>query len=199
MALRNRSTDIESTSALIKKNIENNRSSTLVSTSSKQYELNIDRSLSKKLTAAKRVQHLCIEEKDGGKVITADAATFELVKRAAIVLYTNYPNTNGQAKINECKDSTGRKVVQYTIRIYSSDGKGYTVYVYSTTSRLTVNGKNPELFLDQYFVEIQNTIKNVTFMGKSCDINKINELIVKQIDSYLTNKKAVKTGIPECV
>ena len=179
--------------------MENNRSSTLVSTSSKQYELNIERSLSKKLTAAKRVQHLCIEEKDGGIVITADAATFELVKRAAIVLYTNYPNTNGQAKINECKDSTGRNVVQYTIRIYSSDGKGYTVNLYSTTSRLMVNGKKPELFLDQYFVEIQNIIKNVTFMGKSCDINKINEFIVKHIDSYLTNKKAVKTGIPECV
>ena len=67
-----------------------------------------------------------------------------------------------------------------------------------------VNGKNPELYLDQDFVEIQNIIKNhqetsSTFMGKSCDINKINELIVKQIDSYLTNKKTVKTGTPECV
>ena len=43
---------------------------------SKSYKLNVDKNLSKKLAATKRAENLNVEEKDGGTVITADAATF---------------------------------------------------------------------------------------------------------------------------
>ena len=43
--------------------------------------------------------HLNIEVKDGGTVLTADAAIFELEWEAAVTYYKNYPQKFGQDKI----------------------------------------------------------------------------------------------------
>lgn len=51
---------------------------------------------------------MCIEDKDGGIVITADAATFELVKRAATLLYTNYRTTKVKPKLLSVKTIMGK-------------------------------------------------------------------------------------------
>ena len=88
-------------------------------TTAKPYKLNVDKNLSKKLAATKRTHHLCIEEKDGGMVVTADAAMFELFKRAALVLYTDYPPEKGHVKVDEITDSSKKNIVQYIVRVHT--------------------------------------------------------------------------------
>jgi hypothetical protein len=57
--------------------------------SSNTYTLNIDKALKKKIDATKRQQNVLYEYTKGGLVITADAATFELLRIAANIYYTN--------------------------------------------------------------------------------------------------------------
>ena len=53
------------------------------------YTLNIDKALKKKLDATKRQQNVLYKYTKGGLVITADAATFELLRIAANIYYEN--------------------------------------------------------------------------------------------------------------
>ena len=53
------------------------------------YTLNIDKALKKKLDATKRQQNVLYEYTKGGLVITAVAATFELLRIAANIYYEN--------------------------------------------------------------------------------------------------------------
>lgn len=50
---------------------------------SKEYKLNVNKALNKKLEATQRDRYVCYKHTTGGIVITADAATFELFKSAA--------------------------------------------------------------------------------------------------------------------
>lgn len=80
------------------KGLQNNSDENTVKRSSKAYELNVDRNLSKKLAATKRAENLSVEEKDGGTVVTADAATSGLIKKAAVVLYNYVPPEKSHVK-----------------------------------------------------------------------------------------------------
>jgi hypothetical protein len=57
------------------------------------YTLNIDKALKKKLNATKRQQNVLYEYTKGRLVITADAATFELLRIAANIYYENLPES----------------------------------------------------------------------------------------------------------
>jgi hypothetical protein len=57
------------------------------------YTLKIDKALKKKLDATKRQQNVLYEYTKEGLVITADAATFELLRIAANIYYENFPES----------------------------------------------------------------------------------------------------------
>ena len=156
----------------------------VISMQHKDYELNIEKSLCKKLAASKRVQHLNIEVKDGGTVLTADAAMFELVREAAVIYYKNYPQKFGQAKIETVTDSSKKNIVQHIIRVYSED-----LNIYLTTSRLMVNGKKAALFVERDIHEMQKIIKEATCKERNLDLGKLNDFIAKQINKALSLKQ----------
>ena len=156
--------------------------------SSKAYELNVDKNLCKKLAATKRAVNVLIEEKDGGTVVTADAATFELIKRAAVVLYSDFPPEIGHAKIEEVTDNSKKHIVQYIIRVCTTQNQAYTINIYLTTSRLLVNGKNALLFLDNDFPKIQTIIRQASYAGQPLNIDKLNKLMSSQIRAVLSNR-----------
>ena len=92
------------------------------------YELNIEKSLEKKLIAAKRVKNLKYEYTGGGIVAEADAATYELLKIAAIQYYKSYSKLNETAHITDITDNSGKSIVQNTIRVCEQSGKkSYTI------------------------------------------------------------------------
>ena len=116
------------------------------------YNLNVEKALWKKLEAAQRVRHLEYEATGGGLVGVADAATFELLKEAALKFYSNY--THGQAEIKKTADKKGKHVVQFIFQVQSQDEESYTLNMYTTTSKMLVNGKNVQLFMEQDLPEI---------------------------------------------
>jgi hypothetical protein len=61
--------------------------SSSIDSTSMNYNLNITRALQKKLEATKRNQHVEYRCTSGGMVITADTATFELIRIASIHYY----------------------------------------------------------------------------------------------------------------
>ena len=72
------------------------------------YTLNIDKALKKKLNATKRQQNVLYEYTKGRLVITADAATFELLRIAANIYYENLPESLEKPYITQSTDSTKR-------------------------------------------------------------------------------------------
>jgi hypothetical protein len=105
------------------------------------YTLNINKALKKKLKATQRNRTLQYKYTGGGIVITADAASFELFKMAAIAYYEK-PSLDGTpAHIQTNVDGTGRAVVQYTIDIRKPTSAPYTINIYTTQSRILVNGE----------------------------------------------------------
>ena len=184
-------TDISEAGLNSNKRMQSNNTAILLSHTG--YELSIEKSLCKKLAATKRVQHLSIVEKDGGTILTADAAMFELIREAAITYYKNYPQKFGQAKIETVTDSSKRNVVQHTIRVWLNEGNGYTLNIYLTTSRLMVNGKCAETFLDRDIHEVQKIVKTATFNDKSLDLGKLNNFIAEQVDKALTLRQGSPT------
>ena len=114
------------------------------------YTLNIEKSLEKKLMAAKRVVNLSYEFTNGGIVIEADAATFELIKIATNNYYAGYPDEDCKAEITRTTDNGGKNIVQYTTKISKRHNheRLYTIKLYTTTSRMLVNGrKATKIFL----------------------------------------------------
>ena len=66
--------------------------SSSIDSTSKNYNLNITRALQKKLEATKRNQHVEYKYTSEGMVVTADTATFELIRIAQASITSNQHN-----------------------------------------------------------------------------------------------------------
>ena len=109
---------------------------------SKEYKLNKNKALKKKLEATQRDRSVSYNHTTGGVVITADAATFELFMSAALSYYKTLNDDVTNIEIQEITDKTRKVVVQYTFRVELPNYEKYTVNLYTTTSKLLVNGKD---------------------------------------------------------
>ena len=153
------------------------------------YNLNVEKALWKKLEAAQRVRHLEYEATGGGMVGVADAATFELLKEAAFKFYSNYPY--GQAEIKKTADKNRKHVVQVIFQVQTQDEESYTLNMYTTTSKMLVNGKNVQVFLERDLAENYHIVQNVEFGGKALNLKMFNELLIGQLNSLLSGSTAV--------
>ena len=135
------------------------------------YTLNINKALKKKLKATQRNRTLQYKYTGGGIVITADAASFELLKMAAIAYYEKPSSDGTPAHIQTNVDGTGRAVVQYTIKIRKPTSAPYAINIYTTQSRMLVNGVGCDTFVHTDIPNIQSIIvreaKNITLMWNS--------------------------------
>ena len=141
------------------------------------YNLNVEKALWKKLEAAQRVRHLEYESTGEGLVGVADAATFELLKEAAFKFYSNYPH--GQAEIKKTTDKKGKHVVQFIFQVQTQDEESYTLNMYTTSSKMLVNGKNVQVFMEQDLPEIHRIVQNVRSGGKALNLKVLNELLIE--------------------
>ena len=81
------------------------------------HELNVEKSLAKKLQAAKRKTNIECITKGGGLVITADAATYELLNESMLLYFRGKSNTSDNINVSETYDKSGKNVVSRTIRV----------------------------------------------------------------------------------
>jgi len=156
--------------------------------------LNIEKSLEKKLNAAKRVKNLSYEYTHGGIVATADCTTYELIKISAIHFYEQYPPENGMAQVIDTTDNTGRKIVQNTIRVTSASNneREYTINFYHTTSKMLVNGKNVHKFMHEYLSAMHSIIRNTMNNNKNIYVKNMNSVLEDQLENltgYIQHKR----------
>ena len=83
----------------------------------RDYELNIEKTLEKKLLAAKRVTNIKYNNTACRVVGRADAATFELIKLVTVQLYSQWPSNKGSAHVTCITDNSKQFHVQHTIRV----------------------------------------------------------------------------------
>jgi hypothetical protein len=133
--------------------------SSSIDSTSMNYNLNITRALQKKLEATKRNQHVEYKYTSGGMVVTAGTATFELIRIASIHYFESTQGNKDVIHIRKYTDKSNSIVVQYTIKIKQPES-GYTVNIYTITSRLLVNGKGWQKFIDKDIPLIHGIISN---------------------------------------
>jgi len=146
----------------------------------KQFELNLDKTLAKKIEAAKRDVVVEYEFTNGGIVGTTDAATFELLKNAIVHYYGERSESTLSAHIIEDTDKRGM-VVSKVIRVSKSNIYQYTLTLYFTKCRFLVNGKNVSIFVEQDMQNIHDVMNTVTLNGKAVDLKTINSLLQQQL------------------
>ena len=149
------------------------------------YQLNLEKSLLKKLEAAQRNKHLSYKRTHGGIVGIADTATYELLKAAALKLYTNYPTGKGNANYTRTTDKTGNNEVQITVRVELCNSDSYTVNFYNTTCKMLINGKNVNQFLFNDLESIHKIVSTCKFNGKEVNLKKLNEMFTTQLNQIL--------------
>ena len=128
------------------------RSNVVCVSSARDYSLNIDKVLKKKIAAYRQVmaEYKCI---GGGITGRMDTAAFDFFRSACSKLYREFPLEEGFCKIVDSDDRKGKAVAQHTFRVSRTVGEnqiGYTVNLYPTNNRLLINGKDVDRFMDNY-------------------------------------------------
>lgn len=161
------------TSSIVTRNARNN---TIVNREViNDYNLNIDKALAKKLEATKRQVQLVYKQTNGGIVITADAATFELIRHATMLYYSKFPVNIGSATIQKQVDKSRKTIVQWSIKVMEKNSMAYTINLYFT--RLMINGKSVDNFLRRDMKEIQTIVETATKDNNKINTTKLNELM----------------------
>ena len=174
-----------------------NNPSVSVSTNarSKDFTLNVDRTIAKQLQATKR--DTCVEytETGGGIRGVVDAVTFELIKRALEKFYENNPVDRGTVHIDRDIDQKDRTVA-LIIRVSDESCHAYTLCVYFTKCSFLANGKKVEKLMKSDLPAIHELLNSVVLNGKSIDLKKLNQLLETQLTLLLSggNDAAVKSA-----
>ena len=69
----------------------------------------------------------------GGIVLTADTATFELIRTVAMKYYLNFPIEFGQINQDVTTDRTTTNIVQMSVKVSSDSSRHYTINIYTTS------------------------------------------------------------------
>ncbi|WAR14023.1 hypothetical protein MAR_004128 [Mya arenaria] len=159
------------------------------------YDLNVDKALLKKLHAAKRTDNVKIEHTNGGIVMTADTATFELLKAATLVYYRK--KDSSEVTIEQSTDRGGNNIVQFTIRVNNK----YTLNIYNTTSRILVNGKQQNIFINEDLDQIYEVCCSAKIDGQRINTDKLNQIFIEEIQKMQNVKiqENSDNSRPKCV
>ncbi|XP_053384722.1 uncharacterized protein LOC128550211 [Mercenaria mercenaria] len=153
-------------------------------TENKQYELNREKALRKKL-AASNYEELSIIHTGGGVKLQMNAGMYELFKYAAQNYYTSEAMVKKTIPTNVIDKKQNNVETRYKI----STGKlsHYTLNLYHTTSSVLVNGKGVNQFLNTDVTEILSSLER-NIAENDCSVNNFNKQIKKLIISSLSEK-----------
>ena len=147
-------------------------------TTTRDYTLNIDRTLRTKLNACESVK-VNYEIKRGGVTGTLDTASFELLRAACTAFFKNMHAEEGKCVINISEDKRRKAVVQQTYkftRSHENEVIGYTLNLYPTRNSLLLNGKDTDTFIDVHLPAIHvlmcKTVKDWE-VGSAENLNRI--------------------------
>lgn len=166
--------------------------------SAKDYSLNIDKALKKKIAVCHQVkaEYECT---GGGITGRMDTATFELFRLACSKLYREFPPDEGFCKVMDIDDKHGKAVVQHTFKVCRKvDGNvvSYTINLYPTNNRLLINGKDVDKFMDAHLPLLHQMMINAMSENGFLGIDAMNRILADQMQAVL-NQRRGEDGVPE--
>ena len=164
----------------------------------RDYSLNLDRVLKRKIAACHEVEAE-YEVTGGGITGRMDTATFELFHSACRELYREFPPEEGSCKIIDTEDKHGQAVVQNTYKVSRTiDGKvvGYTVNLYRTNNRLLINGRDVDKFIDSHLPLLHQMMIRAMSESGFRDVDAVNRMLAEQMQTVLTERRG-EGGVPK--
>ena len=167
---------------------KNNDTTRYTTTRSKNFNLNLDRAIARKLEATRRTANVEYIFTGGGITGKADAVTFELMKNAMQYYYQMLHDDETNMKVEFVKDQDKKGLVLSMLyKVYAGNKHLYTLTTYYTNCSLLVNGKDTSRFINTDLPAIHETIKQVILNGHKVNLQYLNQLLEEQLQKLNTN------------
>ena len=171
-------------------------------TKTKNYALNIGKSLEKKLTGCAS-EHLKYEMKPGKNlVISLSSAAYELAKSYIVEKTQLTEFSNSFAFVKESGVDLNNAVVDFRLKFFNRKKDGeigciqkFVVNFYNTTSRVMVNGSRVDIFCEEILEPLEQHIfsKCESLDAMNCGISSI----IQAIKFKQNQKRAVQETVPQ--
>lgn len=158
----------------------------------RDYSLNKQRSIEKKLSATEK-DPLVITTTDGGIRIKMHAGMYELLKQATNQ-YFAAPERSKTCKTKDIKDKSGN-CVETQYKVSGMRFGGYTLNSYHTTSSYLVNGKNVLYYLEKDLTNIVSLVESRLIDGNFTVLD-FNRCIRKMLLEYFQPGRAEESLSP---
>jgi hypothetical protein len=154
-----------------------------------KYKLNPERAINKKFEACKRDLNIEIEIKKGTLVMTLTSGAYELFKES-IFQYYDKSTTRTYSITNKSSRSSGQNknklIVEESLSIKSNTGEKrnkqlFRINMFHTTSRIDVNGKGHQEFIETDIIKLMNTY----------GMNALNEKILMFCNTYTSTCQTI--------
>ena len=170
----------------------NDQSKTVSSMQVRDFALNRDQNLLKKSMAC-NLPPIQVEIKDMGKqtVITCNTGTYEVTKLCLKDFFESGSRKLGIKESVASVDENGANV-EDTLKIFNRKANGdignvskYTVNLYHTTSKILVNGKGHNSFVEDDFPEIMEALKR-----KLPEAHKLNSILREALEACRASRSS---------
>ena len=151
-----------------------------------RYELNTHKTLKKKYTAALRPIFCETQDNEGHISMLCQAGIYELIKRAALLYYTEIQSTISATDIEFWQDKRGNhtQTIIKSASLYSKRND-YTISLYHTTSKVLVNGGGISRFFTNDWPQIEEIIHEINSICQSTDPQTLNDSMKECLESAL--------------
>ena len=157
----------------------------------RDYSLNIDKTLKAKLDACDAVK-VSYEVKGGGVTGNLDTASFEILRAACSTFYKNMPASEGSCVINISEDKNHKAVVQQTYKVtrhHNGLDVSYTLNLYPTRNSLLLNGKDTDTFIDSHLPRIHQLMSQTIQEWEVENLANLNHILSEQFSKILEQRQ----------
>ena len=161
----------------------------------RNYNLNINRALKRKLQGCEQV-NVEYEVKGGGVTGTLDTASFELFRLACTEFFRTLSLEEGRCVINYSEDKNRKALVQQTYKVTStSNERCYTLNLYPTNNTLLLNGKDYRKFIEEHLPTIHQIMCNAVQEQNIGSVANFNQILQCQLQKVLDERASVGEAV----
>ena len=129
------------------------------------------------------MDHIVLEETEGGIVLTLQAGIFEIFKAVLLMFYSN-PGTVLEGRAFKLSTPRENSVTHTTSMQVQSNDQVYTVNLYHSQSRILVNGRNHTQFAQDFNI-IVDFIRSQQAIGGIPVDAQVNEILKQHLEARL--------------
>ena len=156
------------------------------------YEINLMKTMKKKISGTERANDSDLELKQGNIVLTFSTAAYEAFKAASFLFYDNHADLDYKVTRKTSKNQQANLTLtveeSLSIRSKGSSRQLYRKNFFNTTSRVDINGKYHVRYLEKDLPEIMKKIQGY-------DFKSLNEKIAVACKTLLNKDKEIDNVI----